>query len=481
MKADNRSSDPPATRSHRSYRPRLQGLEERCLLAIDLANIAGTAQAGPYGIAEVGNNTSQGVGWSTALLGDTNGDGFQDTLVGAPTIVPNPGGFPTVGNGVNSAAYLVLGSNQANGGNGTPVDWRTLTAPNRIGNIAQVGQTTQNNPTTGNPGFPFNGVVFTANGSPAPILGASVADVGDVNRDGFDDFLIGAPGALDASGANAGTGCAYLVYGSQTLTNQLTNTINLDSPPAGVFVTKFVSSNLRINLAGAHIGASVANAGRFINDGNQYIAIGAPDATISGLAGQGAVFLIPNTVLGTNVTTVFLDEVGQTGGTAGLILAGANSGDAAGFAVANAGNFAGRTNATGPFNDLIIGAPAVPLQGTPATATGPGRAFLVYGQTAATFNSLLQTSGTVRFLPLSQVGQTTATAVPGAVFVGAAAGDLTGYAVSTAGDFNGDGLSDLLIGSPGFNAPAGPLGPGIADLRRARSPAASSRSPGRST
>ena len=49
----------------------------------------------------------------------------------------------------------------------------------------------------------------------------------------------------------------------------------------------------------------------------------------------------------------------------------------------------------------------------------------------------------------------TAGVVPGAVFTGAANGDLTGYSVATAGDFNGDGLADFLIGSPGFNSLAG--------------------------
>ena len=42
----------------------------------------------------------------------------------------------------------------------------------------------------------------------------------------------------------------------------------------------------------------------------------------------------------------------------------------------------------------------------------------------------------------------------GAVFLGGATGDFAGFSVSSAGDFNGDGISDFMIGSPG----AGTLG-----------------------
>ena len=58
---------------------------------------------------------------------------------------------------------------------------------------------------------------------------------------------------------------------------------------------------------------------------------------------------------------------------------------------------------------------------------------------------------------LSRLGDPTQTGtdVPGVVFQGTSSGDLTGYAVSTAGDFNNDGINDIMIGSPDANNGSG--------------------------
>ena len=73
-----------------------------------------------------------GIGWSSAEVGDVNGDGFSDFVVGAPTVIDN-GLVPIVGTGSNARAYLVLGSNDVNRGT---LDWRSLTANERIGDMA---------------------------------------------------------------------------------------------------------------------------------------------------------------------------------------------------------------------------------------------------------------------------------------------------------------------------------------------------------
>ena len=77
---------------------------------------------------------------------------------------------------------------------------------------------------------------------------------------------------------------------------------------------------------------------------------------------------------------------------------------------------------------------------------------MIYGQTdLASRTTKITTSGTtLTQIPLGQVGFTTGTGAVGFVANGTAVGDLTGFSVASAGDFNGDGLNDVLIGSPGY-------------------------------
>ena len=125
-------------------------------------------------------------------------------------------------------------------------------------------------------------------------------------------------------------------------------------------------------------------------------------------------------------------------------MSGTSAGDRAGFSVAAGGNISGQTVGGLSQNTLLIGSPQV--------NTGPGQAAVIYA-TPGLINSGLVVNG-LSLISLSRVGSSV-NGIDGAIFTGTTTGDETGYSVSTAGDFNNDGVADILIGSPGFNGASG--------------------------
>lgn len=426
-------------------RPSAEGLEARIVMVTDLAAIA----TAPLGVELASSNPSAGLGSSVADLGDVNGDGFSDFAVGAPSSVRN-GTAINIGNGINTAAFVVFGSRSVDAGT---VDWLTLNAQNRIGNLDtfSLGQTGQTNPLNGNGGFNFDGLILTASQNTNASVGTSVGAAGDVNGDGFNDILIGAAGANDQNNGTPGTGRAYLIYGGANLNLPVgqDRTIDLDNVNANrnLNIITFVNtSNNSAGPQGSQTGASVAGVGDVLQDGFPDIAIGAPNATVGGQVNAGAVYLVSGAVLRNFQTrTINLSTVGQANGTTGVIFAGAAAGDRTGFSVAGAGNVDGdTTSANQPISDILIG--------SPGTSANSGRATLVYG--AVGLAGLATSNAGVSSIILSNVGTGT-NAVPGAVFNGSGTNDNAGFAVATAGDFNADGLSDFMIGAPGTSSGSG--------------------------
>lgn len=434
----------PAARRELAFSPRTEDLELRIAPAIDLTAI----DTKPYGVQLANNvaNSSAGAGYTVTNLGDVAATGFQDVLIGAPTI--NRTTPPSIGSGTGSEAFLVFGSNQAGVGN---VNWSTLTTQQRTGDLSQLGAASQTNPKNGNATFAYSGLTFVTGGSSASMLGASAAPVQNITNTGINAFLVGAPNSFDAAGdsTSAGTGRAYLVYGGSALQSLVPavsgiTTLNLDSttPPTGQNVVTFWSNNVGIGA-----GTAVASVGNFLGDGGPDIAIAAPNASFGGLTANGAVFVIPGSFLRTVTTRqILLDSVGQpNSGVPGVVFIGAASGDRLGSSLANAGNVNGVSTR---LSDLLIGAQTADV--------GAGAAYLVYGSTTMTANATKDVNG---FFDIS-VGRlgspsTVTGTIAGATFDGSTSGDRTGFAVAGAGDFNGDGLGDFMIGSPGFNSNAG--------------------------
>ena len=221
--------------------------------------------------------------------------------------------------------------------------------------------------------------------APNQAAGYSVAVAGDVNGDGFDDVLVGGPGNAEATGS---VGRAWLFLGGRD----------------GWFLDlseTFCDARLLGEGAGEWTGYSVAGAGDVNNDGFDDILIGAPRAG----GGNGKVYLVFGrpTVPGDFHL-----------GSADAIFSG-GPGELAGWSVASAGDM----NGDG-YDDILIGAPS--------GLSGTGKAYLVLGR-----------DGLGGVIPLGEAD---------AIYVARSAGDFAGFSVAGAGDVNGDGYDDLLIGAP---------------------------------
>ncbi|MGF1478298.1 MAG: hypothetical protein ACFB4I_02235 [Cyanophyceae cyanobacterium] len=126
---------------------------------LDLAELDGT-----NGFVLRGVDAEDYSGRSVSGSGDVNGDGFDDLIIGAPSageLVYSDFGIYSNGRG---ETYVVFGRS----GFDASLDLAELDGTN---------------------GFTLSGI------DPLDLLGSSVSEAGDVNGDGFDDFIIGAPGA----------------------------------------------------------------------------------------------------------------------------------------------------------------------------------------------------------------------------------------------------------------------------------------------
>ena len=234
--------------------------------------------------------------------------------------------------------------------------------------------------------------------------GYSIADAGDVNGDGIDDILIGAHKETPLSRASAGV--AYVIFGSPTLTR-----VDLLAPGANGFRILGAAADDRF-------GTSVAGAGDVNNDGVDDVIIGAFQADPAAASNAGTATVI----FGSRTQLTDIDLAAPLG-TRGFQIAGAAAGDNVGWSVSGAGD----ANNDG-IADVVIGAPGTDL--VSPTRTNGGTAFIIYG------------SANPASLTLSSLGSRGFRVDGGTGF------DYLGRAVGSAGDFNADGIDDVIIGAP---------------------------------
>jgi hypothetical protein len=191
--------------------------------------LTGTIGLGSADLTMVGENAGDQVGYAVSSAGDTNADGYDDCLLGAP--------YHDYAATDSGAAYVVLGGSRSGSLDLSAAD-------------AKVGGE------GGDDG-----------------AGWSVAPAGDMDGDGDDDVLIGA--ALEDAGGT-GAGAAYLMYGPLAA---LTSLATADA--------KFIGER-----EGDYAGNSVASVGDVSGDGKGDVMIGAPYEDYGANTRSGSAYLL---------------------------------------------------------------------------------------------------------------------------------------------------------------------------------------------
>ncbi|MCY1668978.1 VCBS domain-containing protein [Rhizobium sp. SL86] len=320
---------------------------------IDTASLSSSV-----GLEYVGTAAGDKLSTSMSAVGDINGDGYDDFLIGSP--------YDDEGGSNAGAVYVVFGSSSG--------------VQSGLGTI-----------TEGAGGFKITGLTASRT------LGYAVSDAGDVNGDGRDDFIV------------ADTNSSYVIYGSSNL-----STVDLSSIKAGV--GGFSIQN--VNFA-------FAAAGDFNGDGHDDILIGDRFNDVSASDAGAAYILLGSSTPATNVDI----SAAVSNGTALRIL-GENATDYAGFSLSSVGDF----NHDG-YDDIVIGA-----YGNDTGGSNAGAAYVIYGSATAAST-----------IYLSDV----ANGIGGFKIFGESQNNQAGYKVSSAGDVNHDGYDDVLIGANGTSTGAG--------------------------
>ncbi len=427
---------------------------------------------------------------SSVSYGDLNGDGFSDMIIAAPgdaygikegtayvfygdggafsnTSVTNADAKFTSSDSVNvgksvsagdingdGIADLVVGATSSIFGYSDGEVFVLLGKKSGLGTI-DLASGANLDPSDG----------FRLSGGGTKILGYSVSGAGDFNGDGIDDLVIGAVAAY----SKQAPGVAYIVFGADNISSLDLATLN------GKNGFKFSSVT-----SGDSLGGSASSAGDINGDGYDDVIIGAPFADTSG-TNSGASYVLFGKASGfADLTTADLN------GKNGFVLTGADDNNFSGFPVSGAGDF----NGDG-FSDLIVtasyadsvyvvfgkatgfsaslnlgsltGNNGFKISGTSFSklgdsassagdVNGDGFDDILIGQTADAGNAYVVFGKASGFsnLSISAInGQN------GFKLTGVNDGDNTGGAVSSAGDLNGDGFDDLIVGASGVNSETG--------------------------
>ncbi len=332
------------------------------------------------------------MGYAVSTAGDVNGDGYSDVIVGAPKYdngQTDEGAaflFPGSAAGISLSA-TVLQSNQVNAQSGTSVSSAGDVNGDGYSDVLVGAPYFDGGQTDEGRVFLYLGSAAGISTTPARMLeinqsganfGISVAMAGDVNGDGRSDILVG---AHQYDNGQLNEGAAFLFYGSAASVS-------------------LAAVTLEANQAGAMMGYSVASAGDVTGDGYTDVMVGARLYS-NGQAYEGAVFIYRGSAAGLVTNNPYRLESDQVDARFGHSIAPA--GDVNGDQVA----------------DVIVGAYMYD-----AAQVNQGAAFLYFG----TSNPQEPVYGKKMITLQQREAQ-------------------FGWAVAAAGDVNGDGFSDFMVGA----------------------------------
>ncbi|MBK8553628.1 MAG: FG-GAP repeat protein [Ignavibacteria bacterium] len=436
------------------------------------------------------------LGTSVSSAGDVNSDGYDDVIVGLPFYSTNTGRAYIYlgGSNMNNGVDVILTGEAANNYFGTSVSDAGDVNGDGFGDVIVGAPYNASN--SGEAYIYFGGSVLnnvvdvTLNeGLANNYFGACVSKAGDFNGDGFSDVIVG------AYGYSSSVGRAYIYYGGSSMN------ITADNVSLGFLINEFY-------------GYSVSDAGDFNSDGYSDVIIGGyghsanlgrayllyggsiPDATVDvvftgqnsgdefGKSGSSAGdvngdgyddVIVGASNFNTGDGKAYLFRGGEfPDNNAAKIISAESNGDRMGHSVSGCGDINGDGN-----DDFMVSANLNDQNGTSS-----GRAYLYFNTMTGNDISDLSINGTTvnEFLGSSvsnagdvngdgyddviaaaynynsiqgrafiYFGGSTMNNIPDVTLTGTSAGDRFGFSVSGAGDVNGDGFDDVIVGASGYN------------------------------